>query len=40
MKISWFKGDITPEIGTRMSGYGMEDVSLSQWSKLLMTGLR
>ena len=39
MKISWFKRDITPEIGTRVSGYGMEDVSFSQWSKLLMTGL-
>ena len=39
MKISWFKRDITPEIGTRVSGYGMEDVSFSCWSQLLMTGL-
>ena len=39
MKISWFKRDITPEVGTRVSGYGMEDVSFSVWSKLLMTGL-
>ena len=39
MKISWFKRDITPEVGTRVSGYGMEDVSFSQWSELLMTGL-
>ena len=39
MKISWFKRDITPAIGTRVSGYGMEDVSFSQWSELLMTGL-
>ena len=39
MKISWFKRDITPEIGTKVSGYRMEDVSFSQWSELLMTGL-
>ena len=39
MKISWFKKDITPEIGTKISGYAMEDVSFSQWSPLLMTGL-
>ena len=39
MKISWFKRDITPAVGTRISGYGMEDVSFSQWSALLMTGL-
>lgn len=39
MKISWFKRNITPEVGTRVSGYGMEDVSFSVWSDLLMTGL-
>lgn len=39
MKISWFKRNITPEIGTRVSGYTMEDVSFSRWSELLMTGL-
>ena len=39
MKISWFKRDITPEIGTKVSGYAMEDVSFSKWSDLLMTGL-
>ena len=39
MKISWFKRDITPEIGTKVSGYCMDDVSFSQWSELLMTGL-
>ena len=39
MKISWFKRNITPEIGTRVSGYGMEDVTFSKWSDLLMTGL-
>ena len=39
MKISWFNSDITPDVGTRVSGYGMEDVSFSIWSKLLMTGL-
>lgn len=39
MKISWFKRDITPAVGTKVSGYGMEDVSFSQWSTLLMTGL-
>lgn len=39
MKISWFKCDITPEIGTKISGYAMEDISMSQWSQLLMTGL-
>ncbi|MBE6366294.1 MAG: hypothetical protein E7052_00075 [Lentisphaerae bacterium] len=39
MKISWFKRAITPEIGTRVSGYGMEDVTFSKWSELFMTGL-
>ena len=39
MKISWFKRDITPAVGTKISGYGMEDVSFSQWSALLMSGL-
>lgn len=39
MKIAWFKHNITPEIGTRVSGYGMEDVTFSKWSDLLMTGL-
>ncbi|MBR2871994.1 MAG: hypothetical protein IKB99_00730 [Lentisphaeria bacterium] len=39
MKISWFKRDITPEVGTRVSGYGMEDVSFSCWSPLEMNGL-
>ena len=39
MQISWFKRNITPEIGTRVSGYTMEDVSFSKWSELLMTGL-
>ena len=39
MKISWFKRDITPAVGTKISGYAMEDVSFSKWSELLMTGL-
>ena len=39
MKISWFERDITPAVGTKISGYCMEDVSFSRWSALLMTGL-
>ena len=39
MKISWFRQMISPEVGVRVAGYGMEDVSLSKWSDLYMTGL-
>lgn len=39
MKISWFKVNITPAIGTKVSGYGMEDVSFSVFKDLFMTGL-
>jgi hypothetical protein len=39
MKIAWFKQVISPEIGTKVSGYYMEDVSFSKWSDLFMTGL-
>lgn len=39
MKISWFKRDITPAIGTKVAGYRMDDVSFSQWSELRMSGL-
>ena len=39
MRISWFRRKITPEIGVRVAGYAMEDVSFSQWSDLFMTGL-
>jgi len=39
MKISWFKQNITPEIGVLVSGYSMVDVSFSKWNDLYMTGL-
>ena len=39
MKISWFNKIISPEVGVRISGYGMEDYSLAKLSDLYMTGL-
>lgn len=39
MKISFFKRDITPEVGAKVAGYGMEDVSMSKLTELFMTGL-
>ena len=39
MNISWFKSNITPEIGTLVSGYGTDDVSMSKLTDLFMTGL-
>ena len=39
MKISFFKKVISPEVGVRLSGYRMEDFSLSKLDDLFMTGL-
>ena len=39
MKIAYFKRVISPEVGARLSGYQMEDVSFSKLDDLYMTGL-
>ena len=39
MRIAWFKRIISPEIGARLSGYQMEDFSLSKLDDLYMTGM-
>ena len=38
MKLSYFKRVISPEVGARLSGYQMEDVSFSKLDDLYMTG--
>ncbi len=39
MKISWFKTNISPEIGSCISGYCVGDVATSKLNDLFMTGL-
>ena len=39
MKISWFNKIISPELGGHISGYNMDDTSISKLNELYMTGL-
>ena len=39
MKISWFNKIISPELGGHISGYKMDDTSISKLNDLYMTGL-
>ena len=39
MKISWFSKIISPELGGHISGYKMDDTSISKLNDLYMTGL-
>ena len=39
MKIAWFKKVISPEIGARLAGYGIDDFSMAKLDDLYMTGL-
>ena len=39
IKAKWFEADISPEIGTALAGYGMNDVSIAKYDSLLASGL-
>ena len=39
MKAAWFRADITPAVGTKIAGYGPDDVSVGVLDPLYATGL-
>ena len=39
IKAKWFEADISPEIGTLIAGYGVNDVSVAKYDNLLASGL-
>ena len=39
MKIAWFHKNISPEIGAKLAGYGLNDVSTNKLDDLCMSGL-
>lgn len=39
IKAKWFEADITPDIGSRIAGYGTNDVSVAKYDDLLASGL-
>ena len=39
LKAAWFRSDITPQVGTRIAGYGPDDVSVGVLDPLYATGL-
>ena len=39
IKAKWFEADISPEVGTALAGYGINDISVAKFDNLLASGL-